>query len=1435
MYPVRCSLLELFVRVRIEDSPKFSISIIDFRASRPPSEERTDEAQELMERDRSGDLVKTGQRRLVMSRRAAISLSLAARIYLTSGLFTSLLFFIFAYTDMTRAQAPPPPITSSGLNTQVSAPIPINGKTQYDITGGTRFGTNLFHSFGQFNVPTNNIANFLNDTPHLATSNILGRVTGPNPSSIFGTIKTTDFGNANLFLMNPAGIIFGPNASLSVGGSVTFTTANYLRLAELDGVKGIFHADPALTSVLTSAPVIAFGFLSSNPATISVQGSNLSVPTGQSLSLVGGNQGFMYADPDTGNLVSVPNGFTVAGARLSAPNGQIQLASAASPGEFLLSNLQPAPNINGVSFSSFGTVNLAPGSTIDVSGTETVSIRGGQFVLSMNDSVLNTSASKPATHTVSLSTGSSTISSNSASEPGSDIQITAANIQMDGASVTSQTIGSGPGGNISVTGQNINLANGAQIVSSTTGAGDGGNISISATETLSLSGFDTTGTLPGLSTGYVLSPDTGLPLVTSGVFTTTSAMGNCPGCSKGGAIQITAPTIALDNAGAVATITSGDGRGGDITLNGGILNLTGAAQLWSSAGQDPVTFEFRGSGNGGDIKVTAANSVLISGGNPDLFANSIINSTALNTGRGGNIFITAPNVSLQGGATVLSSTFGSGAGGEIAISAANRLSVLGLDEIFGIPSNISSLAGSSGNGGAITVNAGSVALAGSGRIHTESFDVGNAGDVTLQVQGNLSITGLGVIDSAAHSSSSGNISVRANTVTIAGHVGGPLLGQGPFQASQIVNAGGSATGDIDINARQLLLTDGARINSDTGFGAPGAIRIAATESVTVSDGAKVRMDTSSASSGGGLMDITAPAITLDQGILQTLTVGRTDAASINLQADNLTLSGGFIDSSTRSGSGARGGDVTIAVTDKFVTTGQFTGSGTDSPRPAGISTFTGSLGGNAGSISISAGAVDVSAGARINSSSDSPGGGGAMTITAGNFISLQGSGTGLLSEANKAGPGGTIILQAPQVQITDGAVVSAKSTGSGAAGSVTIEGPASPAQSVVIQGPGSGIFTEAHGTGHGGSIIASAHQVELTKQAKLSATTTGAGDAGDVLVQGGVVSLLSGARLESGSIKRTPTSPAPTGQGGTVTVEGIASPATAIVLSGPGSGIFTTAEGSGTGGNITMTASQSVTLTNGASIAASSTGPADAGNIHIDAGNSFFMQDSSVTTSATQASGGDISVQATSIFRMINSQMTASVQQGSNTFGGNITIDPEFVILQNQSQILATAVEGTGGNILIVTPVFLADQTSMVDASSQFGRSGTVTIQSPTSQLAGTLATLPQSVRQAAALTTVRCAAQMGGQASSFVVAGRDTLPTEPGGWLMSALATASADAGERGLSGLSAPGRPGTPSHQTDPREQTDPTPVLPLRRMTPTGFLTQAFAIEGTAGCGS
>src|SRR4029079_10133757 len=142
----------------------------------------------------------------------------------------SLFVLLVWLTSLVQAASP---ITGSGLNTQVGPAVTLpSGQTQYNITGGTGpgGGTNLFHSFGDFNVPNNNLANFLNDSG-LATSNILGRVTGGNPSAIFGTIQTNGpggFGNANFFLMNPYGILFGPNATVNVGGMMTFTTADYL-------------------------------------------------------------------------------------------------------------------------------------------------------------------------------------------------------------------------------------------------------------------------------------------------------------------------------------------------------------------------------------------------------------------------------------------------------------------------------------------------------------------------------------------------------------------------------------------------------------------------------------------------------------------------------------------------------------------------------------------------------------------------------------------------------------------------------------------------------------------------------------------------------------------------------------------------------------------------------------------------------------------------------------------------------------------------------------------------------------------------------------------------------------------------------------------------------------------------------------------------------
>src|SRR5215831_18222849 len=377
-------------------------------------------------------------------------------------------YFIFGFSLVLAFNPTSPvqaasPITSSGLNTQVTlSATPPAGKTQFDITGGTRpgGGPNLFHSFGQFNVPNNNIANFLNDSG-LATSNILGRVTGGNISNIFGTIQTTGFGNANLFMMNPAGFLFGPNATVNVGGMVSFTSADYLRLA--DGVRFNAASNAAADALVSVAPVAAFGFLGSNPGAITVQGSQLSVTPGQSISLVGGNITVQSGTLDNG---------TVQAAKLSAPGGQINLASVASPGEVLAGTLNSAPNVNGQSFGALGSINISQQSVIDVSGNGggTVSIRGGQFVL--NDAKISSMVTGPAV-----------------GPPGSGIQI-AMNEEIviqNGASITTLVPpGSNvKGGDITLDANSIlvqRLGGGTTNVETTTlGSGTGGKISLHAT------------------------------------------------------------------------------------------------------------------------------------------------------------------------------------------------------------------------------------------------------------------------------------------------------------------------------------------------------------------------------------------------------------------------------------------------------------------------------------------------------------------------------------------------------------------------------------------------------------------------------------------------------------------------------------------------------------------------------------------------------------------------------------------------------------------------------------------------------------------------------------------------------------------------------------------------------------------------------------------
>jgi hypothetical protein len=216
----------------------------------------------------------------------------------------------------------------------------------------------------------------------------------------------------------------------------------------------------------------------------------------------------------------------------------------------------------------------------------------------------------------------------------------------------------------------------------------------------------------------------------------------------------------------------------------------------------------------------------------------------------------------------------------------------------------------------------------------------------------------------------------------------------------------------------------------------------------------------------------------------------------------------------------------------------------------------------------------------------------------------------------------------------------------------------------------------------------------------------------------------------------------------------------------------------GRAGDISIINGGSLTLANHSEITSSSLGiladAGDAGNITIQSGSTVLLNDSAITTEASVSSGGQIEINAPEMIRLTNSRISTSVKGVSGeSDGGNIKIDPQFVILQN-SQLVAQANAGAGGAINVIAEVFIADPNSLVSASSESGPQGTVNIQSPVQNLGEELTALSDEFSSAAALLAQQCAARAaGGTFSTFVVAAREGLPAEPGGFLASPSLTA--------------------------------------------------------------
>ena len=560
--------------------------------------------------------------------------------YLVIQILSFLLLWLPYLSSFSRAQVPAPPnsITSSGLNTQVNLSPPAgNVQYQYDITGGIRpgGGANLFHSFGLFGVPTNNIANFLNETA-LPTSNILGRVTGGNVSNIFGTIQTTGFGNANLFLMNPTGFLFGPNATVNVGGMVAFTTADYLRLT--DGVRFNAIPDEAADALISTAPVATFGFFGPPHGGITLESTQIFFVERQTVSLVGGD-------------ILIDGGGVNGG--IASFNGVINVATVASAGEVV----STPEDLNVSSFSRLGTVTLTNGAFLDVTdlagtGAGTVRIRGGQLVMdgsSIQAVTYGNIDGAPVGIDIRIAgdaiiQNGSTVQSTTQGGLGraGDVIVQANNLVVDSSGISAGSVGvDGAGGNLQIQAGNLTVTRGGVIDSNSVGPGQAGSVTINAAGAITV-----TGTVPGA------------PIFPSRISSSTQSP-----TTNAGPISITGDSLTLSDGGTIITTTAGAGRGGDVNIQTGSLMLSGGGQINTSSQQ----FFAGQSGPAGNMTISATGPVSISGQNSGIF------STTDGSGVGGNVTLQGQQVQLSNSASISAQSTGTGDAGNISINAGATL------------------------------------------------------------------------------------------------------------------------------------------------------------------------------------------------------------------------------------------------------------------------------------------------------------------------------------------------------------------------------------------------------------------------------------------------------------------------------------------------------------------------------------------------------------------------------------------------------------------------------------------------------------------------------------------------------------------------------------------------------------------------------------------
>ncbi len=975
------------------------------------------------------------------------------------------------------------------------------------------------------------------------------------------------------------------------------------------------------------------------------------------------------------------------------------------------------------------TVELTNGAK--VSSTGSVVIRGGKLTM-LGSSKIVVEASLPGdkasvkmTESLTLSVASSitgTALADLGAEPVVDVAAPSVSLLGDATAALNPSIVSGgngvdPAGSIRVEAEELKVLDGGVIGAAATGAGAGGDLQILARN-----------------------------VVVSGPASKLSSENPFGSTGVGGSLRLDATgDVTASDGGLITTTTSDSGAAGNLQLRiGGRLTVARGGQ---------VTADTFGPGTGGNISVRAGS--LVVAGN-DLGGFTGISAEAQGSGRGGNVHLDIPGpITITSDGRITAATFGDAPGGNVEIHAASlRISRQGAVQFSGV--NTSSYLGAGASGDLRLDVSGALTLVEGGQIAARTFSSGAGG--TLQVNaGSVAISGTGSSISAQTTGdvlggAGGNIRLRTDLLEV--------RNRGEISAS---TSGVGAGGSIDILARQVEL-DGGRIAAETT--STGFAPIPA----TVSD-LEVTFTILHPHAGNLTLTLVSPTL---QGLELFSGVGGTgqnftdttlaDNAPTAISAGVAPFTGRFrpvnplgMTLADFNGVGFNGvwqlvltdpdltdvgeltswsltsGGVTVNADPQFLPVPFPDAFGTENVAgflivdvpPAG---FTPIQPGRGGNVRIAAETMTLLREGSVSAQTLNSAQGGDVQLQIGGVLRIADRGF-VSANTLLSGPGGNLDIAAKTVRVESGGAITAGTAGTGRGGNINLRG-----NSVAISGHDltdpSTISAESTSSGlggRGGDIFVNADKLSITGTPGLdvgiSARSLGGGTSGSIWLQGGALSLQAGAVVASSNT------------------------------------------GDGNAGSVTVGTSKAIRL-DGASVITTAAARGEAGLIRLDAGTRIDLTRGSRITASAGRNGGSIQLRSRDVLQLIDSEISATAGTvlaattgGAGGSGGNISIvGPEFTILE-QSLISANAAIGRGGNIEISTDFFFNSST-LITATGAVA--GTITISAPELDLAAGLVELANSLIDQSSLLREQCARRLNDDFSSFLLLGRGGISFTP-------------------------------------------------------------------------